>query len=581
MLNWLWQFVKPYRLRLSIALLALVITAALTLSMGQGIRLMVDQGFSAQSEEGLANALSLFGVIILFTSIGAYFRFYMISWIGERVVADIRIKLYRHLVSLTPSFFEDNLAGEIQSRVTTDTTLLQTVIGSSFSFALRNSLTFVGGLSLMFISNIKLTLIVLVVVPVIVFPLIYFGRKVKKLSRDSQDKIATVGAWAGESLLHIKVVQAFTREDTVNDQFSQAAEGAFDVALKRISQRAMLIALVMLLVMGAVAGMLYVGGTDVLAGKLSAGELSAFVFYAIMVAGSLAAVTEVYGEVQRAAGAAERIRELLSTEAEISSPKDSIALPSSSSLEPSMPLLSFNQVSYTYPSRPAHKAIDGLTLDIKAGEHIALVGPSGAGKSTLFDLLLRFRDPQEGSVKLNGEDLCQLDLQELRAQYALVPQQPVLFSSSVLDNLRYGRPSATDEEVRAAAKAAHAEEFIEQLPLGYDSFLGEQGVKLSGGQKQRLAIARAILRDPKILLLDEATSALDAQSEYHVQQALNELMKGRTTIIIAHRLATVAHVDRIAVFEQGKLADIGSHQQLLESSALYKRLAQLQFNLAV
>ncbi len=581
MLNWLWQFVKPYRLRLSIALLALVITAALTLSMGQGIRLMVDQGFSAQSEEGLANALSLFGVIILFTSIGAYFRFYMISWIGERVVADIRIKLYRHLVSLTPSFFEDNLAGEIQSRVTTDTTLLQTVIGSSFSFALRNSLTFVGGLTLMFISNIKLTLIVLVVVPVIVFPLIYFGRKVKKLSRDSQDKIATVGAWAGESLLHIKVVQAFTREDTVNDQFAHAAEGAFDVALKRISQRAILIALVMFLVMGAVAGMLYVGGTDVLAGKLSAGELSAFVFYAIMVAGSLAAVTEVYGEVQRAAGAAERIRELLSTEAEISSPKDSIALPSSSSLEPSKPLLSFNQVSYTYPSRPAYKAIDGLTLDIKAGEHIALVGPSGAGKSTLFDLLLRFRDPQQGSVKLNGQDLCRLDLQELRAQYALVPQQPVLFSSSVLDNLRYGRPNATDEEVRAAAKAAHAEEFIEQLPLGYDSFLGEQGVKLSGGQKQRLAIARAILRDPKILLLDEATSALDAQSEYHVQQALNELMKGRTTIIIAHRLATVAHVDRIAVFEQGKLADIGSHQQLLESSALYKRLAQLQFNLAV
>ena len=581
MLNWLWQFVKPYRLRLSIALLALVITAGLTLSMGQGIRLMVDQGFSAQSEEGLANALSLFGVIILFTSIGAYFRFYMVSWIGERVVADIRIKLYRHLVSLTPSFFEDNLAGEIQSRVTTDTTLLQTVIGSSFSFALRNSLTFVGGLSLMFISNVKLTLIVLIVVPVIVFPLIYFGRKVKKLSRESQDKIATVGAWAGESLLHIKVVQAFTREDTVNDQFAQAAEGAFDVALKRISQRAMLIALVMLLVMGAVAGMLYVGGTDVLAGKLSAGELSAFVFYAIMVAGSLAAVTEVYGEVQRAAGAAERIRELLSTEAEISSPTDSIELPESLPQEPSKPLLSFNQVSYTYPSRPAYKAIDGLTLDIKAGEHIALVGPSGAGKSTLFDLLLRFRDPQQGSVKLNGQDLCRLDLQELRAQYALVPQQPVLFSSSVLDNLRYGRPNATDEEVRAAAKAAHADEFIEQLPLGYDSFLGEQGVKLSGGQKQRLAIARAILRDPKILLLDEATSALDAQSEYHVQQALNELMKGRTTIIIAHRLATVAHVDRIAVFEQGKLADIGSHQQLLESSSLYKRLAQLQFNLAV
>ena len=590
MLSWLWQFVKPYRLRLSIALLALIITAALTLSMGQGIRLMVDQGFSAQSREGLANALSLFGVIILFTSIGAYFRFYMVSWIGERVVADIRIKLYKHLVSLTPSFFEDNLSGEIQSRVTTDTTLLQTVIGSSFSFALRNSLTFLGGLTLMFISNIKLTMIVLLVVPIIIFPLIYFGRKVKKLSRDSQDKIATVGAWAGESLQNIKVVQAFTREDTVNQQFAQAAEGAFDVALKRIGQRAKLIALVMFLVMGSVAGMLYVGGSDVLEGKLSAGELSAFVFYAIMVAGSLAAVTEVYGEVQRAAGAAERIRELLSTKAEISSPDKPQVIHESNksnegtqaSKDQSQPAqVSFKNVSYTYPSRPAYKAIDDLSLDINEGEHIALVGPSGAGKSTLFDLLLRFRDPQVGSIEINGSDLTQVDLLDLRSQYALVPQQPVLFSSSVLDNLRYGCPSATDEQVKAAAKAAHAHEFIIQLPEGYNSFLGEQGVKLSGGQKQRLAIARAILRDPKILLLDEATSALDAQSEYHVQQALNELMKGRTTIIIAHRLATVAHVDRIAVFENGQLADIGSHQQLLGSSELYKRLAQLQFNVAV
>jgi ATP-binding cassette subfamily B protein len=581
MLSWLWQFIKPYRFRLSIALLALIVTAALTLSMGQGIRLMVDEGFSAQSREGLASALSLFGVIIFFTSIGAYFRFYMVSWIGERVVADIRIKLYEHLVGLTPSFFEDNLAGEIQSRVTTDTTLLQTVIGSSFSFALRNSLTFIGGLSLMFISNIKLTLIVLLVVPVIVFPLIYFGRKVKKLSRDSQDKIATVGAWAGESLQHIKVVQAFTREDTVNQQFTHAAEGAFEVALKRIRQRAILIALVMMLVMGAVAGMLYVGGSDVLAGKLSAGELSAFVFYAIMVAGSLAAVTEVYGEVQRAAGAAERIRELLATTPEIDSPQNSPSLVESFNKPSTQPLLSFKEVGYTYPSRPKHKAIDGLTIDIKEGEHIALVGPSGAGKSTLFDLLLRFRDPQQGQIHINGLPLSELNLQELRSQYALVPQQPVLFSSSVLDNLRYGCPDATDEQVKAAAKAAHADEFIAQLPEGYDSFLGEQGVKLSGGQKQRLAIARAILRDPKILLLDEATSALDAQSEHHVQQALNELMKGRTTIIIAHRLATVAHVDRIAVFENGQLQDIGNHQALLKSSELYNRLAQLQFNVAV
>ncbi len=578
MLLWLWGFVRPYRLRLVIAIIALVATATLTLSLGQGVKLMIDEGFSSQSTLGLANALSVVGLIIFAMSIGAYFRFYMVSWLGERVVADVRKKLYSHLVSLPPSFFEDNLAGEIQSRVTTDTTLLQTVIGSSFSFALRNALTFIGGLSLMFISNIKLTLIVLLVVPFIVFPLIYFGRKVKKLSRDSQDKIATVGAWAGESLQHIKVVQAFTREDMVNEQFGQAAESAFDVALKRIRQRALLIALVMMLVMGSVAGMLFVGGSDVIAGELSAGDLAAFVFYAIMVAGSLAAVTEVYGEVQRAAGAAERIRELLATKAEIESPEITVADTSSEyGVLQDQPLIEFNNMSYAYPSRPNMNALNQLNLAVKAGESIALVGPSGAGKSTIFDLLLRFRDPQNGDIKIAGKPLTEWDLQDLRSQFALVPQQPVLFSANVWDNLKYGRPDATEAEVMAAAKAAHADEFIEQLPDGYQSFLGEQGVKLSGGQKQRLAIARAILRDPKILLLDEATSALDAQSEHYVQQALDGLMKGRTTFIIAHRLATVRHVDRIAVFDHGQLVDFGNHDELLESSDLYRKLAELQF----
>jgi ATP-binding cassette subfamily B protein len=580
MLLWLWQFVRPYRMRLVVAIIALIATATLTLSLGQGVKLMIDEGFSSQSTLGLANALSVVGLIIVAMSIGAYFRFYMVSWLGERVVADIRKKLYRHLVSLPPSFFEDNLAGEIQSRVTTDTTLLQTVIGSSFSFALRNALTFIGGLSLMFISNIKLTLIVLLVVPFIIFPIIYFGKKVKKLSRDSQDKIASVGAWAGESLQHIKVVQAFTREDMVNEQFGQAAEGAFDVALKRISQRAILIALVMMLVMGSIAGMLFVGGSDVIAGELSAGDLAAFVFYAIMVAGSLAAVTEVYGEVQRAAGAAERIRELLATEADIKSPLietpavDSIAIAEQSTDDA---LIEFTNMSYAYPSRPNTFALEKLNLAVKAGESIALVGPSGAGKSTLFDLLLRFRDPQSGDIKISGKSLIEWDLQELRSLFALVPQQPVLFSANVWDNLKYGRPDATEAEVLAAVKAAHAEGFIEQLPDGYQSFLGEQGVKLSGGQKQRLAIARAILRDPKILLLDESTSALDAQSEHYVQKALDALMKDRTTFIIAHRLATVRHVDRIAVFEHGQLVDFGNHDELIESSELYRRLAELQF----
>lgn len=576
MLTWLWQYVKPYRARLILAIVALIATSALTLSIGQGIRLMVDEGFAAQSFEGLSQALSLFALIVVALATGAYFRFYMVSWIGERVVADVRIDLYRHLVSLPPSFFEDNLAGEIQSRVTTDTTLLQTVIGSSFSFALRNSLTFIGGLTLMFVSNIKLSLIVLAVVPFIVFPLIYFGRKVKKLSRDSQDKVASVGAWAGESLQHIKVVQAFTREDMVLEQFSVSAEGAFDVALKRIKQRAILIALVMILVMGAIAGMLYVGGSDVLNGQLTGGELSAFVFYAIMVAGSLAAVTEVYGEVQRAAGAAERIQELLATRSDI----ESAYLPEKQQQteEQLEHLIVFRAVNYTYPSRPNHKALENLNLHIKEGERVALVGPSGAGKSTLFDLLLRFRDPQSGEIEIDGQNLKVMNLQQLRGLFALVPQQPVLFSANVWDNLRFGAPNASEEDVLAAAKAAHAHEFIMQLPQGYQSFLGEQGVKLSGGQKQRLAIARAILRDPKILLLDEATSALDAQSEHLVQQALNQLMKDRTTLIIAHRLATVAHVDRIIVMEEGKLADQGTHQQLMQSSALYQRLAQLQFD---
>lgn len=595
MLKWLWQFIKPYRKRLIIAMIALLVTAMLGLSLGQAVRLLMDEGFSANSKSGLADTLGIFVVVVFALSMGAYLRFYMVSWLGERVVADIRKKLYRHMLSLSPSFFEDNLSGEIQSRLTTDTALLQTVVGSSFSLALRNSLTFIGGLTLMFVSNVKLSLIVLVVVPLIVFPLIYFGRKVKALSRQSQDKIAAISVKAGESLQHIKIVQAFTREPLVEGQFNEAAENAFDVALLRIKQRAMLIALVMMLVMSAIAGMLYVGGSDVLEGRMSPGELGAFVFYAIMVASSLATVTEVYGEVQRAAGAVERIRELLMTKADIRSGNKTdfaIVSPDSAGTDfdkekakgslttgKETALLSFNQVSYAYPSRPDAKAIDSLTLDILPGERLALVGPSGAGKSTLFDLLLRFRDPQTGSISIAGENLKDLNLTTLRSQFALVPQQPVLFSTTVWENLRYGSPDATEDEVMAAAKAAHADEFIAQLPDGYHSFLGENGVKLSGGQKQRLAIARAILCDPKILLLDEATSALDAQSEFLVQQALDELMKDRTTLIIAHRLSTVAHVDRIVVLDHGGLVDIGTHDELLGSSVLYRRLAELQFDM--
>ena len=574
MLRWLWQFIRPYKLRLIIAIIALVTTAGLTLSLGQGVRLMVDEGFAASSVEGLKDAVAFFSILVVTVSVGAYFRFYMVSWLGERVVADIRKTLYRHLVTLPPSFFEDNLSGEIQSRITTDTTLLQTVIGSSFSFALRNALTFVGGITLMFITNLKLSLIVLVAVPLVVFPMVFFGRKVKKLSRESQDKIASVGAWAGESLQHIKVVQAFTREDSVNKQFSDAAESAFSVALLRIKQRALMIALVMVLVMGSVAGMLYVGGHDVITGSLSGGDLAAFVFYAIMVGGSLAAVTEVYGEVQRAAGAAERIRELMAAKSDIRSPADNMTSP----VKHSETQIAFQEVSYHYPSRPGKAALTELNLEVRAGKRIALVGPSGAGKSTLFDMLLRFRDPQQGRILVEGTPLTEWQLQSLRSQFALVPQQPVLFSTNVLENLRYGRPDASEEEILAAAKAAHADEFIQQLPEQYESYLGEGGVKLSGGQKQRLAIARAILHDPKVLLLDEATSALDAQSEYLVQQALDKLMQNRTSFVIAHRLSTIKHVDRIVVMDQGRIVAVGTHEELLEHSPLYKRLAELQFN---
>ena len=577
MLNWLWQYVKPYRLQLVLAIIALTATAGLTLSLGQGVRMLVDQGFAAGSVEGLSEALTVFMIIVVLISIGAYSRFFLVSWLGERVVADIRKQLYSHLIKLQPSFYEDNLSGEIQSRITTDTTLLQTVIGSSFSFALRNALTFFGGLVLMFISNVKLTLIVMLAVPMIVFPLIFLGRKVKALSKQSQDKIADVGAWASESLQHIKVVQAFNQEPRVENRFSNAAEGAFDVAILRIRQRAMLIGLVMLLVMGAIAGMLYVGGSDVINGELSGGDLAGFIFYAIMVAGSLAAITEVYGEVQRAAGAVERIQELMAEEAKIVSPTSPNAIQN----EQAKTALALKEASFFYPSRPEVAAINQVSLDIKQGESIAIVGPSGAGKSTLFDLLLRFRDLDSGNLFVQEQNVQTLALDDLRKEFALVPQQPVLFSDSVLENLRYGSPDATDEQVFAAAKAAHAEEFIQNLPQGYDSFLGEQGVKLSGGQRQRLAIARAILRDPNILLLDEATSALDAESEKLVQDALNELMQHRTTIVIAHRLATVMHVDRIVVMDKGEIVAVGTHQELMRMSPLYQKLARLQFDVSL
>lgn len=567
-------FVRPYAGRAAGAIIALIVVAGLSLSIGQAVKRVIDEGFVAGSETQLASAIGFMAVLIVAMAAGTFIRFYLMSWLGERVSADIRSAVFTRLIALHPSYFEDNLSGEIMSRLTTDTTLLQSIIGSSFSLALRNSLTLVGGLAMMLITDLKLSLLVLSGIPFALLPMILTGRKVRALSRKSQDTVADVGAYAGEIIQNIKIVQSYTREKEEQVAFGREVTAAFTVAKKRIRQRASLIAAVMVLISMGILGMLWMGGTDVLQGNTSAGELGAFVFYAMMVSVSLGTLSEVYGEVQRAAGAAERLMELLSVEPEITSPE----LPASLHVSDTAPVVEFKNMSFAYPSRPDQYALDNINLVIERGETIALVGPSGAGKTTLFELLERFYDPNLGEVRLFDSPLRSLHIQTARQHIGLVPQQPVLFSADVWHNIRYGRPEASDEDVILAAKQAHAHEFIGALPDGYNSYLGEQGVRLSGGQKQRIAIARAILKDPAVLLLDEATSALDAESEQHVQAALNDLMQHRTTLIIAHRLATVIHADRIVVLDNGKIVEEGKHSELLVSSPLYKRLCDLQFN---
>ena len=567
-----WRFIAPYRGRVLGALLALLFTAAITLSMGQGIKLLVDQGLATQSPAALRQSLLLFFVLVLALAFGTYTRFYLVSWIGERVVADIRRRVFDHLIELHPGFYESNRSSEIQSRLTADTTLLQSVIGSSLSMALRNLIMLIGGSVLLVITNPKLSGIVLLALPLVVAPILLFGRRVRALSRQSQDRVADVGSYVGEVLGQIKTVQAYNHQNEDKRRFGESAEAAFDVARKRIAQRSWLITVVIVLVLGAVGVMLWVGGMDVIAGRISGGELAAFVFYSLIVGSSFGTLSEVIGELQRAAGAAERIGELLRSSNAIVAPEQPQHLP-----QPVRGHIELQGVRFAYPSRPDSYAIDGIALQVAAGETLALVGPSGAGKSTLFDLLLRFFDPQAGRILIDGVPIDQLDPRELRACFALVSQNPALFFGSVEDNIRYGRLDATRAEVEAAARAAHAHEFIERLPQGYQTHLGEAGLGLSGGQRQRLAIARALLADAPILLLDEATSALDAESEHLIQQALPSLMAGRTTLVIAHRLATVKQADRIAVVEQGRLAAIGSHAELIESSSLYARLAELQF----
>lgn len=567
------RFLLPYKKQIIWASISLIVTAGLNLSLVQYVRIIVDQGFVAASTNMLNQAIIGFLVIALLQAIGTFARFYWVSWLGERVTADLRKAVFSHIIGLHPAYFEANLSGEIQSRITTDTTLIQSVIGSSASIALRNLLLLLGGIVFLFITNPRLTSVVLICIPLVIGPIMFFGRKVRRLSRSSQDEIANVGAYVGESIQQIKTVQAYTHEADDRTRFAEHVETAFNVALQRIKTNSILITAVMSLVFVAIGALIWVGGRDVINGLMSAGELTAFVIYAVMVAMAVAAISGVIAELQRAAGALERLMDLLHAENEIEAPEN----PRSFNGKPSG-ALALDKLTFAYPSRRETLAIHDVSLAIEPGENVALVGPSGAGKSTLFDLILRFYDPNSGAIRLDGIDIRELDPLELRSHVAVVSQQPAMFTGNVWQNIRYGRPEAGNEEVRKAAELAYADNFIEQLPEKYDSFLGESGVRLSGGQKQRIAIARAILKDPEILLLDEATSALDAESERQVQMALEGLMRNRTSLIIAHRLATVKNVNRIVVFDSGKLIAQGTHRELLQSCALYENLARLQFS---
>jgi ATP-binding cassette subfamily B protein len=571
-LRLVWSFARTYPRQLALALTALVFAAAATLAIPPAFKRIVDQGFGAASSTEIAPHFGYMMMIVVVLAIATAGRFYFVTWLGERTVSDLRVAVQRHLLTLPPSYFEVNRPSEIAARLTADTTIIEQVVGSSASIALRNLLTGFGGLAYLFYLSPKLTGLLLLVIPVTIVPIVILGRRVRALSRTSQDRVADVGALADEALGAIRVVQANVQEGREGDRFAATVERAFAAARKRFATRASMTAVVIFLIFSAVLAVLWEGAQDVLYGRLTGGTITAFVIAAGLVAGAFGAMTEVYGDIMRAAGAAGRLSDLLSVQNSITTPDHPASLP-----VPAHGAIRFEGVRFAYPSTPDTPALTDFTLDIHPGERIAIVGPSGAGKSTLFQLLLRFHDPEAGRIQIDGVPLTQADPRAVRDRIAVVPQDTVIFAASALDNIRYGRPEATEADAWEAAEAANAASFIRALPEGMNSYLGEAGVRLSGGQRQRLAIARAILRDAPILLLDEATSALDSESERLVQAALDRLMAGRTSIVIAHRLATVMEADRIIVLDQGRIVAQGTHDSLVAEGGLYARLAALQF----
>ena len=570
-LKHLWPWIRPHRRQLLLALLAILMVAASLLSLGRGIAYLVDSGLSKGDGSLLDRAVLICLGITMMLAFGSYLRAVLINKVAERVIADIRKSLFRHVIGLSTAWFEKNRTGDVLSTISVDTTLIQTVVASSLSMAMRNILVLTGGITMVVLTSPKLTLIILGVIPLVIIPVVILGRKLRRQSKKAQDRLADVSVEAEEALTAIRTVHAFARQDTISTNFNHAAEESHNAAIKRLVLRGSMSGIVILLVFSAITFILWVGGKDLLSGEMSAGDLSAFVFYSALVASSVGALSDMSGELQRAAGAAERITTLLSEHQTITDPAEPQHLPQGAIG------INFNHVSFAYASRSDQPVLKDIHLDIRPTERVALVGPSGAGKSTLINLILRLNDPSQGAVMIGGVDARHVTIADLRGAMGLVPQETALFSGTIASNIAFGRPDATPEMIRNAAIKANADEFIKTMSQGYDTPVGEKGVRLSGGQRQRIAIARAVLRDPQILLLDEATSSLDAQSEQAVQSALEDLIQDRTTVVIAHRLSTVIGADRIVVMDEGQIIAEGSHDDLLNTSPLYHELASLQF----